>query len=122
MNVNFKRSGMGLCCALSVSLLAGCGHTPDAPSPEQLQQSVDTQIQSIQNNPNMPEQAKQQAIGGIKAQQSHSPIPVMAGQNSSSQSTDAQIQAIQNNPHMPPEAKRRAIDGIKFQQRRAGAH
>jgi len=56
--------------ALAVTFVScGCSQTPAAPTPVQQQQSFDSQIQSIQNNPNMSAAAKQQAISGIKSQQ-----------------------------------------------------
>lgn len=55
----------------TIALLAssGCSKAPEAPTAAQEQQSLDIQIQSIQNSPTMSASAKQQAIAGIKAQQ-----------------------------------------------------
>ena len=49
--------------------VCGCSKAPEAPPAQELKQTFDSQIQAIQNNPNMPEAAKQQAIAGIKSQQ-----------------------------------------------------
>jgi len=55
---------------LAILVGAGCSQAPAAPTSVQQQRSLDSQIQSIQNNPNMPAAAKQQSIAGIKSQQS----------------------------------------------------
>lgn len=68
--VLFKCLQLGTSGTVAVMLLTGCGSSaPEAPTPDQLQQATQSQIQSIQNNPNMPPEAKQRAIEGIRSQQ-----------------------------------------------------
>lgn len=68
----FARVALGT-AAIGVALLVGAGcSAPETPvtAVDQQQKSSDSSIQAIQNNPNMPAAAKEQAIAGIKAQQS----------------------------------------------------
>ena len=80
-----RRTGYGL-TLLSMVLLAsaGCSHSStEAMSPEASQQASvqqnDSRIQAIQNNPNMPPEAKQKAIAQIKSQQASSAASQAAG-------------------------------------------
>ena len=69
-NFHHIRLLLGAMGALGVAAaLVGCSKAPEAPTPAQQQQALDTRVQSIQNNPNMTAQSKEQAIAGITAQQ-----------------------------------------------------
>jgi len=56
---------------LLMAAVAGCGQKADeGPKPQiSAETVVEDQIRAIQNNPNMPEPAKQQAIARIRSQQ-----------------------------------------------------
>jgi hypothetical protein len=51
----------------AVFLITGCGTGSNAPAPVVNPPSVVSQVQEIQNNPNMPPQAKAAALGAIQA-------------------------------------------------------
>ncbi len=60
--------------ALLASLLMGCGAEQNyggevALTPEESQRQIDDQIKKIEDDPNMPPQAKSAAIAGLKNRQ-----------------------------------------------------
>jgi hypothetical protein len=61
-------SGASVFVALVIG--AGCSKSPETLSSAPQKLPFESDIQAIQNNPNMPAEAKQRAIEGMKAQQS----------------------------------------------------
>lgn len=66
--LSLKAAVAGVALALLVG--AGCSKASEAPVAAQQNEPLDRAIEAIQNNPNMPPQAKQQAIDHIKEQKS----------------------------------------------------
>jgi hypothetical protein len=60
---------MGIGSAILALMQTGCGTGSNGPAPIVNPPTPQAQIQEIQNNPNMPPQAKAAALGAIEARQ-----------------------------------------------------